>query len=72
MTSPSREMQRPSVAPADRGAHTRRLAAAAWASIERLDVLPTPRNFDLFFTYHGASDPELTRRLDPLLKAAGR
>jgi diguanylate cyclase len=71
MTSPFREMQRPSVAPADRGAHTRRLAEAAWAAIERHDVLPTPRNFDLFFTYHSATDPELTRRLDLLLRDGG-
>ena len=71
MSSPSRETQRPSAALADRGAHTRRLAASAWATIERHDVLPTPRNFDLFFTYHGGTDPELMRRLDLLLRGGG-
>ncbi len=68
MTSPSRDMQRPSVAPTDRGARTRSLAATAWAAFERHDVLPTPRNFDLFFTYYSGGNPELTRRLDLLLQ----
>jgi hypothetical protein len=44
-------------AAADRNARTRPLAAAAWAAIERHGVLPTPRNFDLFFTYHDAARP---------------
>jgi diguanylate cyclase len=69
MTSPSRLMQRPSVESADREAKIRRLAASAWSAIEQHHVLPTPRNFDLFFTFFSATNPELNERLDLLLRS---
>ncbi len=53
---------------ASRGAHTRQIAASSWAAIERHNVLPIPRNFELFFTYYTSSNPELTRHLDVLLQ----
>jgi diguanylate cyclase len=73
MTSQSLELEPQGVgtpeAVADRrGTAFRRAAAAAWAAIERHGASPIPRNFELFFTYYSATNPELTRRLDLLLQ----
>ena len=43
----------------------RRLAARAWLEMESSSVLPTPRNFDLWFTRVSDANPDLSRRLLP-------
>ncbi len=63
---------RPADAPAARHAlRVRRLAARAWLEMEQHGVLPTPRNFELWFTSLDGSNPELTRRLAAMIAAGG-
>ena len=45
----------------------RMLGARAWLEMERHDVAPTPRNFELWYTHVAGTDPELSARLDALL-----
>lgn len=55
----------PHVGGADR--HVFRLAAQTWLALQAIDVPPTPRNFELWFTYLGGTNAELTRRMGELL-----
>ena len=47
---------------------SRRLGAAVWAEMERHSILPTPRAYELWFTYRSDTNSELTQRLNGLLK----
>jgi diguanylate cyclase len=49
------------------GPSTRRLADAVWAEMQSRRVLPTPRNFTLWFTYRAEADAQLTKRMSELL-----
>lgn len=60
----------PHVAGADR--HVFRLAAQTWLALQAIDVPPTPRNFELWFTYLGGTNAELTRRMEELLQHGHR
>jgi len=46
---------------------TRKLAEAVWAEMQTRRVLPTPRNFTLWFTYRAEADPRLSQRMSELL-----
>ena len=52
----------------DRTVYTHRLAAAVLGEMQRRGILPTPRNYDLWFTYRSGTAPELTLRLAGLLE----
>lgn len=54
---------------ADREMLVRDLASRAWKGMHQHDVLPTPRNFELWFTHLSKSNPTLSRRLSALLGA---
>ena len=54
---------------ADHGMLVRNLAVRAWKDMRQHDVLPTPRNFELWFTYLSDSNPALSYRLSALLGA---
>lgn len=60
----------PHVAGADR--HVFRLAAQTWLALQAIDVPPSPRNFELWFTYLGGTNAELTRRMDEVLQQGHR
>lgn len=60
----------PHVGGADR--HVYRLAAQTWLALQAIDVQPTPRNFELWFTHLGGSHPELSRRMEQLLQHGHR
>ncbi len=47
--------------------HIYRLAAQTWLALQAVEVPPTPQNFELWFTYLGGNNPELTQRMDELL-----
>jgi diguanylate cyclase len=49
------------------GQSTRRLAEAVWAEMQSRRVLPTPRNFTLWFTYRAEADAQLSKRMSELL-----
>lgn len=53
----------------DRGLFVRDLASRAWKDMRQHDILPTPRNFELWFTYLSNSNPSLSHRLSALLGA---
>ena len=53
---------------AERSARTFRLAAAVLAEMRRHGVAPTPRNYELWFTYRSGANPELTQRMAGLLE----
>ena len=46
----------------------RRLAARAWVEMDGAGVLPTPRNFELWYAHLSGGDPELSRRLSALVE----
>lgn len=54
---------------ADRGTHVRSLAVRDWKDMHQHDIVPTPRNFELWFTYLSDSNPTLSHRLSALLGA---
>ena len=60
----------PHVGGADR--HVHRLAAQTWLALQSTDVPPSPKNFELWFTYLGGSNSELNRRMDELLQHGHR
>jgi diguanylate cyclase len=51
------------VPPADDAASIRRWAAKAWLEMENAGVLPTPQNFDLWFTHVSGANPELSQQI---------
>lgn len=53
----------------DRTTLVRNLAARAWKDMQQHDVPPTPRNFELWFTYLSGSNPALSQELSDLLRA---
>ena len=63
----SRIAQNPQPA-ADRTARVRDLALRAWDELQHHDVLPTPRNFELWFTYLSGSNPALSHQFASLLE----
>ena len=52
----------------DRAARVRDLALRAWDELQQHDVLPTPRNFELWFTYLSGSNPALSHQFATLLE----
>lgn len=58
-------------APPDAALYVRRLAARAWVEMDGAGVLPTPRNFELWYTHLSGGNPELSRRLSALLEGGG-
>ena len=52
--------------------HVYRLAAQTWLALQSVEVPPTPRNFELWFTYLGGANTELTRRMDEMLQHGHR
>ena len=48
--------------------HVYRLAAQTWLALQAIDIPPTPRNFELWFTHLGGVNPELSRRMQQLLQ----
>lgn len=60
----------PHVVGADR--HVFRLAAQTWLALQAIDVPPTPKNFELWFTYLGGGNVELTLRMTELLQHGHR
>lgn len=60
----------PHVGGADR--HVFRLAAQTWLALQAIDVPPTPKNFELWFTYLGGENAELTLRMEELLQHGHR
>ena len=57
----------PAPSPPDAALCVRRLAARAWVEMDGAGVLPTPRNFELWYTHLSGADPELSRRLSALI-----
>ncbi len=51
------------VAEAERAAATHALAASVLAEMRDHGILPTPRNYDLWFTYRADMNPALTQRM---------
>ncbi len=49
------------------GHATRKLAESVWAEMQSRQVLPTPRNFTLWFTYRAEADNQLSQRMSELL-----
>lgn len=60
----------PHIVGADR--HVFRLAAQTWLALQAIGVPPTPKNFELWFTYLGGSNAELTLRIEELLQHGHR
>ena len=54
---------------ADHEMLVRNLASRAWKDMHQHNILPTPRNFKLWFTYLTNSNPTLSRRISTLLGA---
>lgn len=52
---------------ADRSALVRDLAERTWAELQRRSILPTPANFELWYTHLGGGNPTLSKRLTGLL-----
>ena len=46
----------------------RRWAAKAWLEMEHAGVLPTPRNFELWFTHVSGGNPALSRQIELILR----
>jgi diguanylate cyclase len=46
----------------------RRWAAKAWLEMEKAGVLPTPPNFELWFTHVSGGNPELSRQIELILR----
>lgn len=51
----------------DRAALVRDLAGRTWGELQQRNILPTPANFELWYTHLGGSNPELSTRLAVLL-----
>ena len=60
----------PPVGGADR--HVHRLAAQTWLALQAIDVPPTPKNFELWYTHIEGANAELSRRLEALLQNGKR
>lgn len=43
-------------------------AEISWAALQQYRILPTPRNYELFFAYYSGGNPEVTQRLGPHLR----
>ena len=43
-------------------------AVAAFSTLERYKIPPTPRNFEVWFSYHGKEKPRLCERMDRLIE----
>ncbi len=52
---------------ADRTALIRELADRTWMELQQRNILPTPPNFELWYTHLGGSNPALSTRLAVLL-----
>lgn len=52
--------------------HVYRLAAQTWLALQSVEVPPTPRNFELWFTFLGGKYAELTRRMEEMLQHGHR
>lgn len=50
--------------------HIRGVAEIAWESLSAYNVAPSPRNFELWYTYCANDRPSLTERLDRMLEAS--
>lgn len=50
--------------------NARAAAAAAFAALERHNLPPTPRNFEVWFCYHNKEKPRLCERIDRLTERA--
>ena len=59
----------PNAHDAERSAQVRDLADRAWTELRRRGVLPTPANFELWYTHLGGCNPALSQRLAALLDA---
>lgn len=51
----------------DRAALVRELADRAWSDLCQRDILPTPHNFELWYSHFGGNNPALSTRLAVLL-----
>nr|WP_294501368.1 diguanylate cyclase [uncultured Rhodopila sp.] len=51
----------------DDGSDIRKWAARAWLEMESAGVLPTPRNFDLWFSHVSGANPELSHQIGEIL-----
>ncbi len=69
MPNQTLELGSPNAAPAsaDPGARTRRLGSMVWEEMLRHAIVPTPRAYDVWFTYRAGSSPGLTQCLTRLL-----
>jgi len=47
----------------------RQLADVAWDSMRSHAIPPTPRNYEVWFAYSGAEKPQLSQRIDALLRS---
>ncbi len=59
----------PNAHAAERSVQVRDRADRAWAELRRRGILPTPANFELWYTHLGGGSPALSRRLAALLDA---
>ncbi len=57
----------PNAPAAERSAPIRELADRAWTELRRRGILPTPANFELWYTHLDGANPALSRRLAALL-----
>ena len=55
------------LAGAERNAQTSHLASIVLAEMQQRGILPTPHNYELWFTYRSGISPELTQRMTALL-----
>ncbi|GAN77992.1 GGDEF domain-containing protein [Acidisphaera rubrifaciens] len=60
----------PALTAAAQAFQTRRLADAVWSEMQVRGIVPSPRNFTLWFTYRSGSDPRLNRRMAELIGRA--
>lgn len=60
----------PALTTAAQALQIRRLAEAVWSEMQMRGVVPSPRNFTLWFTYRSGSDPRLNRRMAELVGRA--
>ncbi|CAO4141905.1 Diguanylate cyclase VdcA [Methylorubrum aminovorans] len=52
---------------AARASRERRCAETVWATLKQCGVVPTPRAYEVLFAHFNGTEPEITRRLLPLL-----
>lgn len=60
----------PALTAAAQALQIRRLAGAVWSEMQMRGIIPSPRNFTLWFTYRSGSDPRLNRRMAELIGRA--